>query len=312
MSVNWTSGAQIRRDLLDAFIEAATPQAAYRAIFSPLPVPSRVGSVKVAPFSSISVAPTSINRAPNTEYNEAVLSLTSVLYECTDVGLQMSMDIAQEYPTNVEMAMAQSLRYKLETAAEAIGVDVLFNPTTGAVRSANGNTTAVSTPWNNPDSNPVGDVAQAYETIAEKSGGITPNTLVIGQAAFVALKQHPEVIYRMPATILKGDAEVAQALSGVFGVENVVVSRVADETGVKWPRDTALLAVTAPANSLASTPAACRLVYWSDDGDISREGWLVETYDKEETRSHIIRARRNAGYLVISNRGLYGLTSVVT
>jgi len=312
MAISWSTNAEIRRDLTDAFIEAAAPAAAYRVVFSPLPVPSRVGAIKVAPFSSIAVAPTSITRSPNTEYTEGTLSLTSVLYECTDVGLQMSMDIAEEYPVNIEMAMAQALRFKLESAAEALAVNVLFNSTTGAVRAANNNILAVTTAWNAVGSTPIADVAAAYEVATAASGGITPNTLVLSPAAFLALKGHPDIIARLPVTVLRGDNEIEQALAGVFGIQNIIVSRVGTPSGYAWPAGTALLAVTAPANSLASTPAACRLVYWSEDGDISREGWVVESYDKIETRSHVIRARRNAGHVVISPRGLFGLTGVVS
>ena len=311
MAVSWDTGAQIRLDLMDAFVEAAAPQTMYRAVFSPLPVPARVGSIKVAPFSSIATAPTTITRTPNTEYAEAALTLTSVLYECSDVGLQMSMDLAEQYPLNMEMAAAQTLKYKLEGAAEAAAVDVLFNATTGAVRAANGNIGPLTTPWNDPSATPLADIAGAIELLAQRSGGLMPDTLVVSSAAFVALKQNPDIVSRVPITVLRSDEEVANALAPVFGLQRIVVSRVMQGSTPVYPEDIALLAITAPANSLESTPAACRLVYWADDGDISREGWVVESYDKIETRSHIIRARRNAGYLVISANGLYGLTGVI-
>lgn len=311
MAVSWDTNAQIRLDLMDAFVEASAPQTMYRAVFAPLPVPARVGSIKVAPFSSISVAPASITRTPNTEYAEAALTLTSVLYECQDVGLQMSMDMAEQYPLNMEMAAAQTLKYKLEGAAEAAAVNVLFNATTGAVRAANNNILSVTTPWSDTTSAPLADVALAIEGVAQRSGGLVPDTLVVSSNAFAALKQHPDIVSRVPVTVLRGDEEVANALAPVFGLQRIVVSRVMQGATGVYPVDTALLAITAPANSLESTPAACRLVYWVDDGDISREGWVVESYDKIETRSHIIRARRNAGYLVISSNGLFGLTGVM-
>ena len=305
--LTYQSNAQIRRDLLDAFIEARPPVVAYPAIFPQLPVPSRAGAIKYIPFSQVNTAPTSVVRTPGQAYGEAAVAMASAAYLCEDIGRQLSMDMAQEYPDGAEASAAVALRYQLEAAIEARAVSALLTDATPAISTANNNLTNLTTAWSDPTVDPVAGVQAAMEVVASRTGGILPNLLVVSPQLFTMLKTNPAIISRVSHMVDRSDETVAAMLAPIFGVERVVVSRARSGASQVWPADTAVLAVAAMPGDLASVPSACREVYWVGDGEPDSSGWVVETVDDEPTRSHIVRARKNAALLVISPSGLYGL-----
>lgn len=305
--LTYSANAQIRRDLLDAFIEAKAPSVAYPAVFPQLAVPSRAGAIKVLPFSQVNTSVTAITRTPGQAYEEGSAALESVAYQCEDIGHQISMDMAQEYPVNAEAGVAQTIRYRLEAAVEANVANLIWNSTTGIVRAANNNVTTLTTAWSNPAVDPVADVMSAAEVIASQTGGFTPNVMVVSPQVFVTLKTNPAIVGRMSYMVDRSDEAVANALAPIFGVQKVVVARARQGTSQVWDADYTLLCVAAEPDSLASEPSGGRMVYWAEDGDISNGGWIVETIDDEITRSHIVRARRNASFVTLSVGAFYGL-----
>jgi len=308
--LNYATNAQIRRDLLDAFVEAAVPEVGYRALFPLTRVESRAGAIKVLPFGNVGT-PTSITRSAGSAYEDISMQLTSVPYQCSDIGLSVGLDMAEEYPLNMEMDAAKALRQRLEAQLELQAQDLLWNTATGAIRAANGNLTTLADPFSDPNVDPIPLINSARENVASATGGYLPNVAVMGPDTFGALIGNPNFVNRYPATSLRAAEEIRSMLAEALGVDKVVISRVrAGGGGYAWS-DTLTLAVAASDFSTASEASACRFVFWPIDGEPDSNGWILDTVDDELTRSHYVRAHINGSMLVVSHRGLYGLSNTV-
>lgn len=107
--------------------------------------------------------------------------------------------------------------------------------------------------WTDPNSDPIGDLDTAREVI-RSSCGIDPNRLVLGPAAFTALKNHPKIQKRLTITA-DGKAITPQMLADLLELDEVVVGKAlyydgtADETVDAWGND-AILAYTPEASEL--------------------------------------------------------------
>lgn len=75
--------------------------------------------------------------------------------------------------------------------------------------------------WNDPNSTPIEDITNAATDIQETTGK-RPNKLVIGQRAFDALKNHPDILDRIKYT-QKGVVTV-DLLAMLFEVEQVLIA----------------------------------------------------------------------------------------
>lgn len=74
--------------------------------------------------------------------------------------------------------------------------------------------------WNDPDSNPSGDIAEAITAI-RASIGRRPNLVVLSGAAFDAVKTHPKILDRIKYT--SRDNATPEILAALWGVREVVV-----------------------------------------------------------------------------------------
>lgn len=107
--------------------------------------------------------------------------------------------------------------------------------------------------WTDPNSDPIGDVDTSREAIRSQCG-IDPNRMVLGPAAFTALKNHPKILKRLTITA-DGKAVTAAMLADLFELDEVVVGKALyydetiDETVDAWGND-AILAYTPEANEL--------------------------------------------------------------
>lgn len=309
MPLSYATNGEIRRDLYDAFVEARPPDPGYKPIFTPLPVESRAGAIKVLPLGSVGT-PTSITRTAGSAYTDVSMVLQSVSYTCSDYGLSVSLDQAAEYPLSMEVGAARALRARLEAGLDDVAYSLLWG-TGGAISTAYGNMTTLAVPWTDPSADPVADIVAAAEAIAVATGGYRPTLMVIGPDTLSALVSSPAVVGRYPAVDMRGEPQVAAGLAALLGLDQVVVARTRTSSGYRWA-DRATLAIAATPGSPASEPAACRMAVWSgDDAPDPETGWVVETIDDPVTRSRIVRARINAGLVVVSPRGLYGIANTV-
>ncbi len=107
--------------------------------------------------------------------------------------------------------------------------------------------------WTDADSDPIGDIDTAREVI-RSSCAVDANRMVLGPAAFTALKNHSKIIKRLTITA-DGKAVTAAMLAELFDLDEVVVGKALyydDATGDTvdaWGND-AILAYTPQANEL--------------------------------------------------------------
>jgi len=107
--------------------------------------------------------------------------------------------------------------------------------------------------WTDPNSDPISDFDEARAVIRSQCG-IDPNRLVLGPAAFTALKNHPKIQKRLTITA-DGKAITAAMLADLLELNEVVVGKAlyydetVDNTVDAWGND-AILAYTPEANEL--------------------------------------------------------------
>ncbi len=152
------------------------------------------------------------------------------------------IDIAERTIVGTQNIMANRLEIAqalLATTAANYAASNKFAPT-GAAQ------------WNDPASDPIGDVEAAKEAIRSQTGHY-PTVMELGPLVFSKLKQHPKIIDRLKYTTSAVPTEAI--LSALFDIPNVVVGRsvYATDAGVfvdTWGKDV-VLAYT-PIASLAS------------------------------------------------------------
>lgn len=113
---------------------------------------------------------------------------------------------------------------------------------------------AVAKSWNDPTSDPVGDVEAGKEAIRQ-SIGVRPNTLEIPAMALSALKKHPDLLNRAAVTNIK--VVNIDLLKVVFEIENIiigdgVVAGEDDSFGDIWGEDVVLAYVSAGSDADAN------------------------------------------------------------
>jgi hypothetical protein len=207
--------------------------------------------------------PTIVARAPGSSYPRLEIPLENDSYTCHDYGIECPVpDETRKKYANFFSAdqaaiskLVDTIRINLETrvAAAAVG---------SSVTSAN-----VVAPWNDPSSDPKGDIDAGREVI-RKATGLLPNTLVITQPMLNRLNYHPKVLdvfkYTTPGLAME------DKLAQYFGVDRVLVARSVAATNNVGQTFTAsdiwgnkaLLAVTSGAMDL-ETPCFGRIFSWS-------------------------------------------------
>lgn len=76
--------------------------------------------------------------------------------------------------------------------------------------------------WNDDASNPIADIEAAKDQV-RTTCGVEPNRLVVANAGFKALKQHPKIIERFKYTT--AESVTAKMLAGLFDMEELAVGK---------------------------------------------------------------------------------------
>lgn len=132
-----------------------------------------------------------------------------------------------------------------------------------------GNTNEVDL-WNNDNSDPIRNIQDGQDSVLE-STGYKPNTLIIGQKVFSALKNHPDVVDRIKYGQQNSDTAIAneRTMAALFDVERVLVMRGIENTAKEGQTDSnsfisgrsALLVYSAPTPSI-NVPSAGYTFSW--------------------------------------------------
>lgn len=156
------------------------------------------------------------------------------------------------------------------------------------------NNTATFRQWNDANSDPISVVRTAKRTVLE-STGFEPNTLVMGQAVFDALIDHPDIVDRVkygqsgvgsPAMI-----DVAE-LVALFKIQRIFVMKAVENTGKEGAANAhsfiggkkALLCYAAPAPGLM-TPTAGYTFSWTGLFGAADAGQRISRFRIEAIKS---------------------------
>lgn len=88
--------------------------------------------------------------------------------------------------------------------------------------------------WNDPDSDPLGDVEAAKDQV-RMTCGIEPNRMVVRNDGFKALKHHPKIVERFKYTT--ANSITTKMLAGLFDLEELAVGKAsyADDMNAAVP-----------------------------------------------------------------------------
>ena len=227
--------------------------------------------------------------APRTELNRIGMAVSNDSYYADVRGLAMDFDeqtIANEDEVlEIRSAGAQTLMTRLLIDREQEFASTFF--------SAGVWTTDVTPAnlWSDyTNATPITDVTNARRVMQLTSGGMKPNTMVVGKEVRDILINHPDILARLNGgstvsnTALITDAKLAE----IFEVENFYVMEAVANTAAEGLTESnafiggkhALLVHT-PRSSGLMTPAAGLTFAWNSIPGVSNLGITVESFSDD-------------------------------
>lgn len=89
--------------------------------------------------------------------------------------------------------------------------------------------------WDDPSSDPIGDIETGIETVL-KATGMRPNVLGVGYQVWKALKQHPDILNRIgtgSASNVDPRQITRQLVAALFGLDEIMVGEVSYNTAAE-------------------------------------------------------------------------------
>jgi hypothetical protein len=176
---------------------------------------------------------------------------------------------------NLDMIATQSVAHKLLIREEKLFASTFMSEGVwsydydGVNGGPSGSTNEVDL-WNNDNSDPIRNIQNGQDSILERTG-FKPNTLVMGQKVYSALKNHPDVVDRIKYGQQNSETAIAneRTMAALFDVERVLVMRGIENTGKEGQTNvhsfisgrSALLVFSAPTPSL-TVPSAGYTFSW--------------------------------------------------
>ena len=208
-------------------------------------------------------------RGPNTESEGGSWTISSDNYYA-DVWAYHH-DLNDQYLANADTALNVE-----SNAARLVATKMLLRKekqffTDYFATSIWGTDKTVDTVWSDAGADPINDVDEAIETIHENTG-FEPNTLVMSQKVFRALKNNPDIIDRIKYT--SSENVTTGLLARMFNVDRILVSKARIATNVKGETEatevmagrSALLLYVPPSAGL-ETPSAGYTFAWDGVSD---------------------------------------------
>lgn len=236
-------------------------------------------------------------RASGTDFKRINLDLEDVAYSCKEQGFESAID--DRDANQIENAfedMAMKMvedgfaQFDIELTANLVS-SVFTNYKTGHA------TTADSThfvQWSEATSTPIDDI-DAYKVLIKGQLGVNPDSLLLTEDVFLALKKNAQIIARMSTSADK--IVTLEKLKTFFGIPNIYVmagtqTTTADgqatQTIADIATDTALLYYRG-SNDSALTPSAIKCFYNTSNSGSGTNGIILETYRDNQKRSDVAR-----------------------
>lgn len=157
--------------------------------------------------------------------------------------------------------------------------------------SADPTAASLSAAWDDPASSPIEDIAEQANSILVSTGYL-PNTLVVNNLGWTALKNHPDIVDRVKHT--SGDVVSEDIVARLLGVERLLVCRAVRNTAAEGVTTSmsaiagnhALLVYVAPSPGMWSPSGAYTFVWSGYPG--SSDGRLIKRFRLEALSSERI------------------------
>jgi len=250
---------------------------------------------------------TNDHRAPGAAANEVDFALSTETYFCADHAL-VSV-IPDEERDNADPVIQPDID-RTEFLADKIDLnkEIQIASIVALDSSLPGTTLSGDTQWSDADSNPITAIEAGRAAIIEKVQPV-PNTLVLPQQVFSAVRTHQKVLDSIQYTG-QGIA-TAQVLAQLFDVERVLVPRAVKNTAKPgqdpameyvWGKH-AFLCYVPPRAALKTITFACSFSWTMAPGSVS--GRLVETWRDHTRKSDVVRVQRYYDQKVIAADAIY-------
>jgi len=163
-------------------------------------------------------------RANGAAFNRITLIAEDLAYACKGHGLeaQLTDQDRENYKNDydAEIETAQVLKKKFYNELEIETAAAVFNTTTWTGTDLYTDNKAA--PWSTVGSDAIGQVAAAI-TKVEDGTGTSPDTLIIGKAAFNNLCKNTAILARFPGATAVTQAMIEANLSTIFGLTELIV-----------------------------------------------------------------------------------------
>ncbi len=233
-------------------------------------------------------------RAPGARFARSGYGVESTTYTTLQWGLEHPIPIENransQLPLDLESVGVRWLgQQSLIRKERAWAADFMANSVWG---STDNNST---TDWDDFTSgDPVSDVQTAVRTISNNTG-MDANSLVMGFIVYQALQNHPDIIDRVKYTQTATLAGVRAALSAVFDVANIMVSKAtynsANEgqtfSGAAIVDDDCLVCHVAPSPGIMTASAGYTFA-WAGGGGM---GSMMPMYFEDQTDSDVLKIK---------------------
>ena len=232
-------------------------------------------------------------RAPGTESVGSGYGLSTTSYSADVIGLHK--DVADQIRENADAPLDMDAdATKFLTQQMMIKRDRDWASSFFSGGSWTGSTTAgditPGTKWDASGATPIEDIEAQADSVEAKTG-FRANTLVLGVAAYTALKNSADVVDRIRYTQTGVVSE--DLLASLLGMDNVLVARgvynsalegATDSISRIYTTDTALLLYVPPAPSLMN-PSAGYTFAWTGYTGAGPDGQRVSRFRMDHLRS---------------------------
>lgn len=221
-------------------------------------------------------------------YSAEVRAIGNEIHDQTRATADPTIDLDKN---SVAFVMGQILRNRDVDFANTFMATGIWGTDYTGVANADNDTAAEVTKWNDyTNSDPVGDIDLARDTI-HKATGFKPNKLVLAKDVYNVLKGHPDIIDRIkytgsndnPARVNKN------TLAALFEVEELLVIDTVYNTAAEGVTAAGsflaagkALLVYAPANASVDLPSAGYTFSWSGFVGSNNTGVRVRNYRQPE------------------------------
>jgi len=230
-------------------------------------------------------------------FNRIDLTTEDLSYKCEDTGLEVPVtdDDRENYSSDFECELesTQVLKQAMLMEREVRVKDVVLN--TSTFNGATLYTDVSSAPWATATSDVIAHVVAAKEKVRIGTG-MTPNALILGQAAMCTLLYNTKITGRFPGAAIVTEEMIRQQLAAIFGLTKLIVGGVVYD-GAKegqtfsgsdvWGSTYAMVAKIQEGSTKVNGGLGRSIVWTPMDQGVDS---IVE-YREEQTESYIYRSR---------------------